>query len=55
MNEIVVPDLSGSDSEKIDELYRYTEEVRMELSAEITALNRRLEAVINNLRGGGCA
>lgn len=52
MNEIVVPDLSGSDSDKFDELFRYTEEVRMELSAEITALNRRLEAVINNMRGG---
>lgn len=52
MNEIIVPDLSGSDSEKILELYRYIEELHMESSAEITALRRRLESITDVLRGG---
>ena len=52
MNEIIVPDLSGSDSEKINELYRYVEELRMESSAKTTSMERRLETVTNILRGG---
>lgn len=55
MNEIVAPDLTGSDSEKIRELYRYTEELCMELAAELTALRRRVEAVTDILKGGDSA
>ena len=52
MNEIIVPDLTGSDSEKINELYRYIEELRMETSSEISSLCRRIESITNVLRGG---
>ena len=52
MNEIIVPDLGGTDTESIRELYRYIEELRMETSSEITALRRRIEAITQVLKGG---
>lgn len=52
MNEIIQPDLSGNDSDKIMELYRYVEDLRMETSAEISALRRRLASVTGALTGG---
>lgn len=52
MNQIIVPDLSGSDSENIKELYRYFDDLYMEMKVELTAMRRQLDTIINNLRGG---
>lgn len=52
MNEIIAPDFTGSDSKKINELYRYVEELRLETEAEIKGLSKIVESMAKAMKGG---
>lgn len=52
MNEIISPDFTGNDSQKIDELYRYVQEFKLETEAEIKGLSKQIKSIANSVKGG---
>ena len=52
LNEIISPDFTGNDSQKIDELYRYVQEFKLETEAEIKGLSKQIKSIANSVKGG---
>ena len=52
MNDTPSPDLEGSDSEKIEKMYYYIQELYYEIGSEITGLKTQIDSIKKILNGG---